>query len=66
MVLLSLYFFGFGVLLSIGIASVTFGQQFLNYKSGTIGVHKWVYTDFLEIVFFIPSSESKLDKVVTE
>ena len=70
-VLLSLSVVGFGVLLSIGIASVSFGQQFLNYKSNTIGVQidypdKWVYTDFLEIVFFIPSNESKLDKVVTE
>jgi hypothetical protein len=66
-VLLSLSVVGFGVLLSIGIASVSFGQQFLNYKSNTIGVQidypdKWV----LEIVFFIPSNESKLDKVVTE
>ena len=70
-VLLSLSVVGFGVLLSIGIASVSFGQQFLNYKSNTIGVQidypdKWVYTDFLEIVFFIPSNESKLNKEVTE
>jgi hypothetical protein len=36
--LLSLSVVGFGVLLSIGIASVSFGQQFLNYKSNTIGV----------------------------
>jgi hypothetical protein len=70
-VLLSLSVVGFGVLLSIGIASVSFGQQFLNYKSNTIGVQidypdEWVYTDFLEIVFFVPSNESKLDRVVTE
>jgi hypothetical protein len=37
-VLLSLSVVGFGVLLWIGIASVSFGQQFLNYKSNTIGV----------------------------
>ena len=60
-----------GLLLSIGITGKTFSQQFLNYKSDTIGVQiqypdKWNYTDFLEIVFFIPGNESKLDKVVTE
>jgi len=53
------------------ITEKTFGQQFLNYKSDTIGVqiqhpNDWNYTDFLEIVFFIPSNESKLDKVITE
>ena len=57
MVFLSLSVVGFGVLLSIGIASVSFGQQFLNYKSNTIGV---------QIVFFVPSNESKPDKVVIE
>ena len=58
-------------MLSIGITGKTFGQQFLNYKSDTIGVQvqhpdNWNYTDFLEIVFFVPSNESKVDKVVTE
>ena len=71
LVLLSCSIVIFVLLLSIDITGKTFGQQFLNYKSDTIGVQiqhpdSWNYTDFLEIVFFIPSNESKLDKVVTE
>ena len=71
LVLLSCFIVVFVLLLSIGITGKAFGQQFLNYKSDTIGVqiqypNNWNYTDFLEIVFFIPSNESKLDKVVTE
>jgi hypothetical protein len=71
MVFLFLSVIGFGVLLSIGIASVTFGQQFLNYKSDTIGVQidypdNWVYSDSFDSVYFIPSNESKLDKGVSE
>jgi len=71
LLLLSCFIVIFVLLLSIGITGKTFSQQFLNYKSDTIGVQiqypdKWNYTDFLEIVFFIPGNESNLDKAVTE
>jgi len=53
LVLLSCFIVVFVLLLSIGITGKAFGQQFLNYKSDTIGVqiqypNNWNYTDFLD------------------
>jgi len=53
LVLLSCFIVVFVPLLSIGITGKAFGQQFLNYKSDTIGVqiqypNNWNYTDFLD------------------